>query len=590
MNFLNKLKENKWLTLILTLATILRFHHLDFQSLWMDEIYTMNVSNPANSFGTVISEVYQKEGFPYMYFILVKIFLGIFGYTGIVARSFSAILGIVSVYLIYKLGNEIYNKKTGLYAALLLSCSEFAIYYSQEARPYALYLMGTILVFYGFVKFIKNPNKRNAIIYGIFAGLLLNISFFGFIILFSQAFIILCYFFMISNENKLSFIKNSIISGFIALIMFAPNYLKIKTLIGLKSGWINAPTDDSFFLLFKELLGNSAITFFIFTILFINYILVIFREKETISIQENINNKKIFSFGLLFSWLFTYIIIFLLKSYLNSSILVSRYLICLLPALLLMIAISINEIKNAKIRFLTFFCLISFMWINTDIVRKYYDIPYKTQYRESSNFVIENNKNNDDVYTNQIYWFNYYFSLQENKFNFTEKPTLEFLINEIIQDPLKKKTFWFVSATSAPEKLSGASQKYLDDNFTIQKKKDFYYSAAYEYVLGKNLVQNAQQKKVITNEINTKNEIQLTNLSDPNWTGGVGIAINRFLLDYSSINEEMLKSASKIEFSNSKSVKINNYQVLGNYIQIEIDGKVNDYMDIAKYPNTISIK
>jgi mannosyltransferase len=590
MKFLDKLKENKWLALILVLATILRLYHLDFQSLWMDEIYTMNVSNPKNSFATIISEVNQKEGFPYLYFILIKIFLGVFGYTGLVARSFSAILGIISVYLIYKLGKEVYCKKTGLYAALLLTFSEFAIYYSQEARPYSFYLFGSILVFYGFVRFLKTPNLQNAIFYGLLAGLLLNISFFGFVILLSHAFIVLSYFFIILKEDRLNFIKNSTISGIITLVMFAPNYLKIKTLLCLKAGWIPPPSSESLQLVFKELLSSSEITLFIFVTLFLNYVIVIFKEKETMSIEENINNKKVFSFVLLFSWIFTYIIVFLLKSYLNSSILVSRYLTCLLPALLLIIAISINEIKNTKIRFLTFLCLISFMWINTDIVRKYYDIPNKTQYRESSNFVLENNKNNNDVYTNQMYWFNYYFSLKENKFSFIEKPTLEFLINEMIQNPTKKKDFWYVSASSAPEKLSGASQKYLDDNFIIQNKKDFYYSAAYEYVLGKNTIQNNKHKSVVANETNSIEALQLTNLSDSNWTGGVGIAINRFLLDYSSTNEEILKSASEIKFSNGKSIKINNYQVMGNFIQIEIDGKVNEYLDIAKYPNTISIK
>ena len=40
------IKENGVLLIIIFLATFLRFYHLDFQSIWLDEIHTMIESDP----------------------------------------------------------------------------------------------------------------------------------------------------------------------------------------------------------------------------------------------------------------------------------------------------------------------------------------------------------------------------------------------------------------------------------------------------------------------------------------------------------------------------------------------------------------
>ncbi|NJM80745.1 MAG: hypothetical protein HC854_16080 [Flavobacterium sp.] len=67
-----KIKENKWLILVLFTGTFLRFYKLDFQSLWLDELYTMNVANPNNSYKTIIDEVFVRESFPLFLFFCRK--------------------------------------------------------------------------------------------------------------------------------------------------------------------------------------------------------------------------------------------------------------------------------------------------------------------------------------------------------------------------------------------------------------------------------------------------------------------------------------------------------------------------------------
>ena len=111
---LKVINQNGILIGLLIVATFLRFYKLDFQSLWLDEIYTMNISNPDFSLKKFHSEMLLREGFPYLYYILVKISYFFFGYEPYVARAVSAVAGIASVYVIYRLGKELGNKKIGL--------------------------------------------------------------------------------------------------------------------------------------------------------------------------------------------------------------------------------------------------------------------------------------------------------------------------------------------------------------------------------------------------------------------------------------------------------------------------------------------
>lgn len=216
--FVEYLKKNKWLVLLLVVAALLRIYKLNLQSPWLDELYTLKISNPNDSFGTMITEINNREGFPYLYFAILKIMFSIFGYTALVARLFSVVLGVASVFMIYKFGRLLYTKNVGLLAAALVTFSEYCIYTSQDARPYTFYFFAVLLSFYGMVRFIRLPNLKNALMYGAFSGVLLNCSFFGFINLFSQALILLLLIAVSPRENRFSFFKNALIAGCIAVV------------------------------------------------------------------------------------------------------------------------------------------------------------------------------------------------------------------------------------------------------------------------------------------------------------------------------------------------------------------------------------
>jgi mannosyltransferase len=126
-----------WIVATLTVvAAVLRFAILTDQSYWLDEATT--VHELGLSFGGLLHVVHHDETTPPLYFVLAWVWARIFGTGEIGLRSFSAILGIATVPLAYAAGREIVDRATGMVTALLVCVSPLMLWYSQEARSYAL--------------------------------------------------------------------------------------------------------------------------------------------------------------------------------------------------------------------------------------------------------------------------------------------------------------------------------------------------------------------------------------------------------------------------------------------------------------------
>ena len=468
---MNWIKDNKYVVLILIIATFLRFYKLDFQSLWLDELYTMNVASPDHGFIEMIKDVTFRESFPYLYFIIVKTFFLLFGHYSIVARIPSAIFGVLCVWMIYKLGKELVSKKVGLIAAILITFNQYSIYNSQDARAYSFYLFFVILSYYQLNRFIQNPSKSSAIKYGISAGLLLNTNFFAVSNVLAQGFLLLILLIIFINEKKIRFqnIKLLILAISITFILFIPNIYKFYLTTQFFSDWIPAPTNGGVTIMIKEMVCDSEFVLFLFGILIMFYFLNAFKYSTNDNTFISKLDKKVLVFIVLISWIVFPLLLVVIKSYMSSPLYVTRYLYSILPAILILFAIAINEINNSIIKYCFLFLLLFSLLFDMVEVKKYYQIPNKTQFREASQLVIDGNKSGEAVYTSLKYFFDYYL---KSKFNVNEKPNLESVINEMIADSTKVKPFWYTDAHGNPYKLSTEAQQFVDKTFYIDENFD----------------------------------------------------------------------------------------------------------------------
>lgn len=87
-----------------------------------------------------------------------------------------------------------------------------------------------------------------------------------------------------------------------------------------------------------------------------------------------------------------------------------------------------------------------------------------------------------------------------------------------------------------------------------------------------------------------KTTLQLTNLSDENWEGGVGVEYDMFLVDNTKENEELVKTAKELHFTDGTKVKVIGYTVNDPYIQINLEGEASNFKAVAAHPNVIEVK
>ena len=142
---------------VLILALALRLIFVN-QPLWLDEATSgLVVRNLSSS--QIITQFSPADFHPPLYYLILKIWSIPFGTSEIALRSLSILAGILTVYFVYLIGNQLgetsVKKKVGVWASLFLATSGLHIYYSQEARMYALACFFIVLSVYFFNKILR---------------------------------------------------------------------------------------------------------------------------------------------------------------------------------------------------------------------------------------------------------------------------------------------------------------------------------------------------------------------------------------------------------------------------------------------------
>jgi 4-amino-4-deoxy-L-arabinose transferase-like glycosyltransferase len=117
-------------------AAAARLPTLAEQSFWLDEAYTERLVRM--SLGSMLRAIPSSESTPPLYYVLAWCWTHIFGYTELGIRSLSAVAGIVTVPVVYAVARRLADRAAAVIAASLVAVSPLLVWYSQEARAYAL--------------------------------------------------------------------------------------------------------------------------------------------------------------------------------------------------------------------------------------------------------------------------------------------------------------------------------------------------------------------------------------------------------------------------------------------------------------------
>jgi len=168
-----------WIVAGLTaLAAVLRFATLGLQAYHHDEIVTAS-RVLRGSFGHAMDAVGFSESAPPLYYALAWFWTQLTGTGEVGLRSLSAVAGIATVPVAYLIGLELRGRRAGLMAAALVAVNPMLLWYSQEARAYALLILLCSLSLLYCLRALERDGRRDSILWGLTSGLALATHYFA---------------------------------------------------------------------------------------------------------------------------------------------------------------------------------------------------------------------------------------------------------------------------------------------------------------------------------------------------------------------------------------------------------------------------
>jgi mannosyltransferase len=127
------------LAAIVAVGALIRFGTLGVQHFWLDEAVTAGLLrlDPDDMIGTI----WTTESTPPLYYLVARGWAAVFGTGEVGLRALSALLGTLTIPVVYAIGATLASRRAGLVAAGLAAVSPALVWYSQEARSYPLVIL-----------------------------------------------------------------------------------------------------------------------------------------------------------------------------------------------------------------------------------------------------------------------------------------------------------------------------------------------------------------------------------------------------------------------------------------------------------------
>ena len=411
-----------FLFVITLLGAFLRLYSLGAESIWLDEAITYNIGS-VDSFVSVWQGAMQDKH-PPLHFLLIHL-VTMFSSTEFALRLPSAIFGILTIPATYLLADSVFGKKEAIISAFILSISTYHIYYSQEARMYALMMFFSVMSTY----FIYNAYVSNS--YLMWCGFALSsaLAFYSFYYTVFLIIPLVVFYCVVQFKDSLkkkhivvtdaNNLKNFTASMFGMMLLISP--LIVPFISQSISRTASSPTwgVSQSLSLFSTVLRQFSISDMGFYLFFIFFIIGIFLL---------VMNKSKWQGSLLIGLVFT--VPFIASYILSASMPFSpRHVLFILPIYILIISkgivgtgdfffatkkISKNKksSKNLALNYAVYIIVIVVLlsMLSISSISSYYSANQKNDWRSAASYFEENSNSNDII----VFLPNY----MRNPFNF----------------------------------------------------------------------------------------------------------------------------------------------------------------------------
>lgn len=177
------------LTAALVVGALLRFSQLGAIGFNYDELYAVRIHGlSAWNIAGVIARTAFYDLHPPMYYLCTLVWCAVFGPSELAARGFSATCGVATIYALYLLTRELTNDRVGARAAAVLALIPLHVYYSREARMYALLALLATTSTWLLARMTRGHGKTGALMAWLgVSSLMVMTHYFGVLVVLSQA-------------------------------------------------------------------------------------------------------------------------------------------------------------------------------------------------------------------------------------------------------------------------------------------------------------------------------------------------------------------------------------------------------------------
>jgi 4-amino-4-deoxy-L-arabinose transferase-like glycosyltransferase len=367
-NILQKLTRNNILmfSLIFVISIAFYLYNIGFSDLWSDETYTKSMLN-----GT-FSDFYTKfknELHPPLYYLGLRLYTGLFGLTTTSLRTFSVVGVFATLLLGYFAGQRIFGRQGALYLCLLLISVPMLAVYSHQARMYTWAAFSITGVFIYSCLLIRKGATRDLVLLFIFTVAAMYIHYYSMIAAFVANLYVFLHLVLTKNKKWINHLLSLLIAALLFLPWLSMFIVQVKRV--QDAFWapeVSFQTILSCFTIpFTEQFWTTGYSKSLIILMYALIVLTIF-----LSFTKSFSEYRLVLWLSLFIFLGTLLIATVISLF-SQPILYSRYVVVIVPMLVLPITILLIRMK---IKWMKIFLIPIILFLGVRISLSAYSFSY----------------------------------------------------------------------------------------------------------------------------------------------------------------------------------------------------------------------
>jgi hypothetical protein len=246
-----------FLLVLLAVSLIVRTLYLNGE-FWMDEGIAVGIAGHPLS---AIPGVLRHDGSPPLYYMLLHLWMSLFGNSEAATHALSLLFGTLCVPVGMWGAWSLFGKRAGMMAAVLFAFSAFITQYSQETRMYSLMALLGLLATIGFMHGFVHRRRKYVVLFSVAQALMLYTHAWGIFYAAGTA-VAIAFLWRISPvEERGGLLRDAVLAYVGAGVLFLPwlpNFLYQTT--HTAAPWDSSPRFGAPVQLSRDLMGGDRVT------------------------------------------------------------------------------------------------------------------------------------------------------------------------------------------------------------------------------------------------------------------------------------------------------------------------------------------